>query len=129
MRGVVNLQCWFQVYRKVNLLHVYLYPLFFRFFSHICCYNKDLLNSTGNSTQYSVVDPTFISHCSQKFLITLSGLLLPIDRRQPIFSLRVCHLWGLSQARMLSVLVSLSSRIGERLSFSLFLTPSYSMIY
>ena len=50
----------FQVYNKVYLLHVYLCLLFFKFFSHIGCYNKDIHTGTGNSTQYSVVDPTFI---------------------------------------------------------------------
>ena len=35
--------CWFQVYSKVNLLHIYIYPLFFRFFSHVGHYR--VLNS------------------------------------------------------------------------------------
>ena len=34
--NVVDLKCWFLLYSKVNQLHVYIYPLFFGFPSHLC---------------------------------------------------------------------------------------------
>lgn len=65
--------CWLQVYRKVNQVYIYMYPCFFRFFSHlviiecwvefpvlyrrfllVICFYK-VFSIAGNSTQYSMM--------------------------------------------------------------------------
>ena len=46
-----------QVYRKVNQLYIYIYPLFFRFFSHIGHYS--ILSRVPCVTQYVLISYQF----------------------------------------------------------------------
>ena len=47
----------FQVYSKVNQLHIYVYPFFFRFFSHIGYYR--VLTRVPCAIQWTLVDYLF----------------------------------------------------------------------
>ena len=95
--------CYFQVYTKVNQLNIYIYPLFFRFFSHIghyrvlsrvpCAIQQVLISYLFYIQQCVYVNPNlqFIPHplppgnCKFVFYMCNSISVLQISSLVPFF--------------------------------------------
>ena len=78
--------CQFQVYSKVNQLYIYVYPLFFRFFSHIG--HHRILSRVPCAIQQVLISCLF--YIQQCVYVTPSLPIHPLPPRNHRFVFYVC---------------------------------------